>query len=174
MEKRCANCNEPMNLLREGAKYCSGRCRVAVHRRKPPKPPFPHEMVERSTWVRAEGKRPLMASGGYASSTDPATWSTYSEAKEGHCGDGLGFMLGGGIGCVDLDGSLIDGKLTTLARRHIRMISERVIFCEVSQSGRGVHIFIEAPESKGTCRPGYERYTRDRFIRVTGNEFKLR
>jgi len=86
-------------------------------------------------------------------------------------GDGLGIMLGAGLGCIDLD-DVSDAR----AREYIANIPERVIFIERSVSGRGVHVFIDAPEGPGSRRilPDglhVERYTRARFIRVTGERF---
>lgn len=132
-------------------------------------------MTDRARWVRRdERKRPLRVSGGLASSTDLGTWSTHAEALKSTIGVGLGFVLGDGIGCVDLDGCLIDGVLADWASEVIDSITEPVIFMEVSQSGEGVHVFIEAPEGRGSkIRDGrkIERYTVGRFIAVTGKVF---
>lgn len=76
-------------------------------------------------------------------------------------------MLGDGLGCYDLD-HVTDGA----ARQIIADIPERVIFLERSMSGAGVHVFVEAPEGPGRRRDGVERYTRARFIRVTGVSFR--
>lgn len=143
-------------------KYCNEACRSRYRRSIA----IPSEMTSRRAWVRADGKRPVQVNGRPASTTDPATWSTYAAVKAGP-GDGYGIMLGDGLGCIDLD----DVTPVEVARV-LEGIAERVIFIETSQSGEGVHIFIEADEGPG----GYvtisgvraERYTRARFIRVTG------
>ena len=79
-------------------------------------------------------------------------------------------MLGGGIGCYDLD-DVTDEQ----ARSFAASILEHIIFAERSQSGRGVHLFIEAGESPGWRRVvdgvSVERYTRERYIAVTGDRF---
>lgn len=77
-------------------------------------------------------------------------------------------MLGGGIGCYDLD-HVSDAD----ARDFLSTVSEPVLFVERSMSGEGVHIFVEADESKGWRRGNVERYTRERFIRMTGNRLSL-
>ncbi|MFF1382783.1 bifunctional DNA primase/polymerase [Arthrobacter sp. NPDC058288] len=134
-------------------------------------------MTERARWIRRTStKRPITVAGRPASSTDPATWSTFAEAKASHAGIGLGFVLGDGIGCIDLDHCFIDGALAGWAAEYIRSVSEPVIFAEVSQSGEGVHLFIEAPEAPGRkIRDGrnIERYTAGRYIAVTGNKLTL-
>lgn len=81
-------------------------------------------------------------------------------------------MLGAGIGCFDLDHCSDDE-----ARVFAASITEPIIFAERSQSGNGVHIFIEAPEGPGWKRTigglSVERYTADRFIRMTGRRIRL-
>lgn len=132
-------------------------------------------MVDEHRWVRAAGKRPITTTGAPASSTSPGTWSTFDAVQEGP-GDGFGFMLGGGVGCYDLDGAVADGAVLPWARRVIEGIPEPVLFTELSVSGRGLHVFVEAEEGRGTRRavPGgaVERYTRARFIRC-GTPFKM-
>jgi primase-polymerase (primpol)-like protein len=120
-------------------------------------------------WTRARGKVPLQTSGRLASSTDPGTWASFDEVQQGR-GDGYGFMLGAGWGCYDLDHVTDDES-----RRFISTVPERILFCERSLSGEGVHVFVEAPEAPGWRRIvdglQVERYTRERFIRMTGSKF---
>lgn len=174
MESRnCAGCGEPINLLRADAVTCSARCRKRVSRR----PAIPVEMTSRDRWMRrSASKRPLTVAGKAASSTDPSTWSSYASAVASKVGAGLGFALGEGIGCYDLDHCFTDGVADSWVAEFIRSIPEPVLFVEVSQSGEGVHIFVEAPEGPGTkTRNGknIERYTSGRYIAVTGKVFKL-
>lgn len=109
------------------------------------------------------GKRPIQTSGRAASTTDPATWASFAEVSKSTSGDGFGIMLGGGLGCYDLDHVTDDEAHAFLAT-----IPEPVVYVERSVSGHGIHVFVEAPEGRGTRRPGVERYTRARFIRMTG------
>lgn len=126
-------------------------------------------MTVRSRWTRADGKRPIQPTGRAASSTDPRTWSLFAEVQAG-AGDGFGIMLGDGLGCYDLD-DVSDLE----ARDFIDSVSEPIVFAERSMSGRGVHVFIEASAAPGrkTIVGGIsvERYTQERFIRVTGSAF---
>ncbi|MFS0718852.1 bifunctional DNA primase/polymerase [Arthrobacter sp. 1P04PC] len=134
-------------------------------------------MTGRTRWVRRTStKRPVTIAGKPASATDPSTWASYADAKASSAGVGLGFVLGDGIGCIDLDHCLDGGVLADWAAEYIRTFSEAVIFAEVSQSGEGVHLFIEAPEGPGRkIRDGrnIERYTSGRYIAVTGNKLIL-
>lgn len=169
----CEGCGEPINLLRDDARTCSPRCRKRVSRRAQ----FPESMTSRDRWVRRTAdKIPLTVAGKFASSTDPRSWSSFAEARKSGAGVGLGFILGDGIGCVDLDHCFDGGKLADWAAECIASITEPIIFAERSQSGDGVHVFIEAPEAPGRkIRDGrnIERYTAGRYIAVTGDRLKL-
>ena len=86
---------------------------------------LPAEMRERDRWVRwklqprggATTKVPLTLAGRMASSTDPATWSSHASARRSKVGDGLGFVLGDGIGCIDLDGCSRKGVVSEFAQK---------------------------------------------------------
>lgn len=110
---------------------------------------------------------PVTPTGSSASTTDPSTWSAYRDVRDGP----HGIMLGDGLGCYDLD-HVTDDE----ARAFIASIPEPVVYAERSMSGDGVHVFIVAPESKGWRRVidgvHVERYSRARFIRVTGDTFR--
>lgn len=140
----------------------------------------------RGRWVRAggpTGKRPMQVNGRWASSTNPATWSDFDEVLDGP-GTGFGVMMGAqpgesvGVGVYDLDGVLDEaGNLAPWAREALNRIEEPILFAEVSVSGRGVHVFVEAVEGPGT-KPragevGPEFYSRDRFIRTTLQPFDM-
>lgn len=169
----CEGCGEPLGLYRSQARTCSARCRKRVSRRGQ----FPEALTGRNRWVRrTASKRPVTVDGSPASSTDLSTWSSFAEAKASTAGVGLGFVLGDGIGCIDLDHCFEDGELADWAKKAIESITEPIIFAEVSQSGNGVHVFIEAPEAPGRMiRDGrnIERYTAGRYIGVTGNRLTL-
>src|SRR5690606_1418508 len=98
----CERCGERLAVAGRGRtrRYCSTRCRVAAHRARRR---LPRELTERARWVRHDRKVPITPDGRPASATDPRTWSTYSEATRSKVGDGLGFVLGGGIACLDID-----------------------------------------------------------------------
>lgn len=181
MVKVCeCGCGKDMSMRRSDARFASSRCRVRAHRAKADR--IPERMRREDRWMRwtlakrgdRMTKRPLTVAGRSGSSTNPATWSTYEAAKASIVGTGVGYALGAGIGCYDLDDALQDGHLKPWAADVLAGIPEPVIFMEVSQSGRGVHVFIEAPEGPGrVIRDGrkIERYTAGRFIAMTGQRF---
>lgn len=121
--------------------------------------------------MRADGKRPVQPCGRPASSTDSGTWSSFAEVRSG-AGDGFGIILGGGLGCYDLD-DVTDEQV----REFVATVSEPIVFVERSVSGKGAHVFIESPPGWGWQREidgvHVERYSQARFIRVTGVRFEV-
>lgn len=172
-ERCCEGCGAPLRLYRSQARTCSARCRKRVSRRHA----LPDEMTSRNRWVRrTKAKRPITAAGKPASVTDPATWTTFADAKASSAGAGIGYVLGDGIGCWDLDHCIVDGVLAPWARQFITAIGFPLLI-EVSQSGEGVHVFVKAPEGPGRkIRDGercIEFYSAGRYIAVTGNKLTL-
>jgi len=112
------------------------------------------------------------ARGRRASSTDPATWTDFevSLAASGRY-DGIGIVLGDGLGGVDLDNSLTeDGQLKPWAAQIVERLSS---YSEVSPSGRGVKIFlwgsIEREGNRRDLGDGHiEVYSTERYFTVTG------
>lgn len=86
-------------------------------------------------------------------------------------------MLGGGLACHDLDHALAGGGLKPWAREVLDGITEPILFAEVSVSGEGLHVFVEAPEGPGRKRKvgdgGHEFYSRARFIRTTLEKYDM-
>lgn len=156
------------------ARYCSGRCRQAAYRaRRAAEPALPRELTERDRWVRRQRKRPLTVRGAAASVTNPRTWSSYAAARSSVKGDGIGFVLGDGVGCIDLDDCIVGGKVEPWARAILDRCPPTYV--EVSMSGRGLHIFGLLPEGAGRGQrggDGIEWYSVGRYIAVTGDRFE--
>lgn len=188
-EQSCGHCGASMKLYRAGARYCSGACRVAAHRARKkaaepvPESVLPVEMTSSPRWVRWElqdrggrtTKVPLRADSGHLASVSvPNSWTSYEAAVASQHGDGIGWVLGNGIGCIDLD-HCIDGRgaLADWAREIVDEHREDALLIEVSQSGRGLHIFRPMARGRGRVRPGVEVYPPDsgRYIAVTGRRF---
>ncbi|NOJ59747.1 DNA primase [Arthrobacter sp. 260] len=177
-ERVCEYCGESINLLRAGARFCSTKHRVYASR----KPVLPVEMTSKARWMRWKPVRrggrvtklPITTEGKPASSTNTATWCSYQVARQSTLGTGLGFALGEGIGCIDLDHCIIDGVVAEWARAILDSCPPTYI--EVSQSGEGLHIFGLLPEGSGrNIRSGemaIEFYSAGRYIAVTGNSFE--
>lgn len=161
---RCAWCSRVF-AGRADARFCSGRCRVASHRAD-----VPLEMRRLRRWLRHEAKRPISVTGGPASSTNSHTWSSFERANSARIGDGLGFALGDGVACIDLDHCLSDGVLADWAAPIVAACQGTYI--EVSPSGEGLHIFGFAVVGRGRRRAGVEVYDRGRYMTVTKRRFR--
>ena len=149
-------------------RYCSTRCRVAAHRARHR---LPRELTERARWVRHEVKRPITPDGRPASSTNPRTWSTYREAARSKVGDGLGFVLGDGVACLDIDRCLDErGRPDARAREILARVPDAYV--EISPSGRGLHVWGVAPEQPGRRYKDYEAYSTGRYVTVTGRVYR--
>lgn len=116
----------------------------------------PRQMQGTPRWLRwklvKRGERwtkmPITLSGRPASVKDPDTWADYFDALWTPKGDGIGFVLGEGIGCIDLDNALTEeGTLTAWAEKILARAPET--FMEVSHSGRGLHIWGLLEEAPG-------------------------
>ena len=168
----CAECGVRFGHSKPGRppKFCTPACGSRARVRKHRARQLPAELTGRVQWTRRVGKRPVMVDGSPASSTRPATWSTYRAVKSSAVGDGFGVMLGRGLACIDLDGCLDGDDLAAWARDAIDV---EPVWVERSLSGTGLHVFHLAPEAPGTMRDGVERYSRARFIAVTGERFVL-
>lgn len=160
-------------IKRRHAVTCSPRCRTARHRARS----VPAELTRRDRWVRrAASKVPLQSGGGVASSTSPATWSSYQEAKRSRVGVGIGYVLadGDGIVCLDLDHVIDGGRLDPAAERLLARIPATYI--EVSPSGAGLHVWGRGhlPCGRRTRVDGVavEAYGSGRYITVTGQRWQ--
>lgn len=158
-------------------RFCSTRCRVAAHRARRAEAALPAELTGRERWVRRdERKAPRTVEGGFASVSDPATWSAHREAAASKAGVGLGYMLaeGDGIVCIDLDHCLEGGQLATWAREVLDRCPAS--YTEVSPSGDGLHIWGRGELERGRRirRDGaaIEVYGQGRYVAMTGRRFE--
>lgn len=173
--RTCEYCGIRITAKRADARYCSSAHRIYAHRTQKAAGGVPVELIRRDRWVRyAPNKTPLRTNGHAASSTDPKTWATYTAAAASRAGIGLGFVLGDGIGCIDLDHVLEDGSPTPEAEEFLADYPDHYI--EISPSGDGLHIWGTADEAAGTRRReagiSVERYSTGRYITVTGNIYQ--
>jgi primase-polymerase (primpol)-like protein len=160
----CERCSTDLPVrTRQGARFCSTRCRVAAHRAG-----LPHDLRSRPRWVtHSKAKVPLTPRGRPASSTDRETWSRYEDVKDL---PRRGFVLNGdGIVCLDLDHCLIDGRVTGRAAEILARCPSTYV--EVSLSGTGLHVWGRASVPAGRRLDGVEVYGTGRYIAVTGERF---
>lgn len=177
MIDECERCGNPVRVGGRGRpqRFCSAACKQAAYRARQSLFDVPQEMRFRRRWTRRDGKRPVQVDGRPASSTSATTWASFEQVAGSKTGDGLGFMLGDGIGCIDLDHCLVRGELAVWAREVLET-AEDVIFVERSLSGTGLHIFQRVPEARGRIEVTpdggrIERFSRARFIAVTGDRW---
>jgi hypothetical protein len=113
-----------------------------------------------------------------ASSTAPSTWSTFNQALAAHqtaAFDGVGFVFaaGGGLFGVDLDGcrNPVMGAVEPWA---VDIMSRLNTYCEVSVSGRGIHVIGKgrlpsgSPTANRRRKGNIEMYDAGRYFCVTG------
>ncbi|WP_125262328.1 bifunctional DNA primase/polymerase [Streptomyces alboflavus] len=175
--RRCEHCDEPMPITaRSHARFCKPACRAAAHRASRA---IPAELTARPRWVRRTARKvPVTVGGCAASSTDPASWSTYRDAARSTAGAGLGFVLDGdGLVCLDLDHCLdAEGTVAGWARNILDMAADST-WVEVSPSGDGLHVWGhgQLPDDAGRrLQLGdgtVELYSTGRYIAVTGRTF---
>lgn len=151
---------------------------------------IPTDLTERRQWVcwktvprgGTPTKLPFQPSGQPASSTDPATWSTYEEAATapGYDGPGYVFAADDPFCGIDLDGCRDPqtGAVAEWARAIIKRLNS---YSEVSPSGSGVKMWVRAKSPFDTGKnfklahpplggknPGIEVYDHGRYFAVTG------
>ena len=136
---------------------------------------IPDELRQLKQWVcvHSNSKAPMQALTYFpASSTNPATWSTFEDAvlsvKLG-LHDGIGFVFNdNGIVGIDIDDGYENGYPTQLATDILGMCCS---YTEVSKSGRGFHILVKGdiPFKGKNNLAGVEIYKTARFFIMTGD-----
>jgi putative DNA primase/helicase len=149
---------------------------------------IPKELRKRNQWVawkfgkmKANGKRPKIpfnpATGRSAKTNDPATWGSFSEARQRCENDnlnGIGFVFtkGDPYCGIDLDNcrNPKTGKLNKFARTIVRSLKD---YAEVSPSGKGVKIITKGKlPGKGINMRRIEMYDNNRYFTITGRVLK--
>lgn len=178
--RTCANCGTPINGKRANARYCTKSCRnIASRRRK--HCTIPAVMRQKDRWVtwkpvrrgQTVAKTPMTTDSRMASVADPGTWAPYEHVA--HL-ERKGFVLGDGIGCIDLDHCIEGGQIAGWAADIIEEYKQSAYLVEVSPSGTGIHIFTHLPDGPDQkIRDGrnievYPPCSR-RYICVSGKEW---
>ena len=139
---------------------------------------FPEHLKTYAQWVlwkleEREGKLtkvPYQVNGLKASTTDPATWTTYSDAaahQDGYAGVGIVVTRESGFIFLDLDHCISpDGAVDAWAQD---IVDELDSYAELSPSQTGLHIWVRGVlPPDGRRRGSVEMYDRDRYGTVTG------
>ncbi|WP_049904966.1 phage NrS-1 polymerase family protein [Haloferax gibbonsii] len=148
----------------------------------PTRDQLPESLLEQATWVGwrrqtrggDETKVPRDVTGGYASATDSATWTTFEEARayaQDGPADGVGYVFtddGPFVG-IDLD-KCRDPETGVTDEWAQELIDRLDSYTEVSPSGTGYHVIIRGVLPPGGNRTGdLELYDDARFFTVTGD-----
>ncbi|MDB5057243.1 MAG: putative P-loop ATPase-like protein [Chloroflexi bacterium] len=112
-----------------------------------------------------------------ASTTDPATWSSfeaaceaYEDADNAYSGIGFVFAAGGGVFGFDAD-HMRDAETGEIQPEARAWLDRLNTYAEVSQSETGIHAIgfgVLPGEGKNPKSLPYELYDRERFFTVTG------
>lgn len=120
-------------------------------------------------------KPPLSVKGGYAKSTTPSTWASYSAAEQyalRRPGTGVGYVLtaADGLTGIDIDGCRdpVTGKLDRWAEE---VLAAAETYAEISPSGTGIRMFASGKVERSTAfKPaGIEIYNEGRYLTITGH-----
>ena len=123
---------------------------------------------------------------GFADTTNPKTWVNFktleaifneSDVQEKVVGIGFVFTKGDNLMGVDLDGAILDGKITGVAKK---ILDSSDTYAEVSPSGKGLHIIFQKPypSLKGVRNKfvingqDVEVYEHSRYFTFTGKRLK--
>ncbi len=106
--------------------------------------------------------------------TDSGTWASFSKASEaveryGHAGVGFVFTREDPYCGVDLDNCIASGEVAPWAMEIVEALDS---YTELSPSGTGLKIWVEASKSGERCKTGdFEMYDRKHFFTFTGERF---
>ena len=120
---------------------------------------------------------PVTVDGSPASSTDLSTWAALPQAESSDVGEGLGFALGDGFACIDLDHCYDErNHLTPWAKMLIAPVADST-WIEISPSGNGLHIWGRCGERTGLkvrndLGMNIEAYSQGRYMTYTGHRFR--
>ena len=124
-------------------------------------------------WAGKWTKVPYIATHptGRASSTNPATWRSFDEARaayEDGKGDGLGIVLGDGLVGIDLD-NCRHPKTREFAPSALAIVRVLNSYTEISPSGYALHVLARGALPPGRRKKGVvEMYAEGRYFTLTG------
>ena len=144
---------------------------------------IPQELRDLPQWVawrfaKRDGnakptKVPINAeTGKAASSTDPATWTSFEKAlvayQSGH-GDGIGFVFSTDDPYTGIDLDSCYDEVGQMAEWAENIVVRLDSYTELSPSGRGLQIIIRGTlPAKGRRKGAIEMYSEGRYFTMTG------
>ncbi len=154
-------------------------------------PNIPQEMKQHPNWVlwkkilidgqEKVDKVPYQIDGKYAKVNDPTTWTNFDNAVTAYQANpkvfaGIGYIFDNPndtLVFVDLDHCIIDNVISDTSKYWVEKFGS---YTEISQSGKGLHIFVKGKKPGDKCRndkekKGFEIYEIGRFCAITGNVF---
>jgi hypothetical protein len=143
---------------------------------------IPVELRDRDQWVvwrreEHDGKPtkvPCTTTGQRASSTDPATWTSFEDARSAEGFDGMGYVFSADdpFAGIDLDDCFEGGDLHPSASKIVQALDS---YTETSVSGRGLHVLVRGELNGSRRRTGktpwrgeFEVYDQGRYFCMTG------
>lgn len=121
-----------------------------------------------------QSKVPFQPQGAHASSTNPDTWNsleTCYRALQGGNYDGIGLILSPAVNLtfIDLDACLVDGEPNEFAQSVLERLPDT--YTEISQSGRGLHLFVHGSIPHAVKKPEIEMYHAGRYCACTFHSY---
>lgn len=145
--------------------------------------PVPQALRDARRWVvwrHLEGRKPPVGPDGYPLKNwnDSASWMSYEEALEVFAEaevDGIGFVLGGGFGGLDLD-DCRDPESGELHPKALSLLSAYDdAYAEVSPSGKGIKLFARVSgasvQLEWNARSGQAELKTSGYFCVTGDAY---
>lgn len=120
-------------------------------------------------------KVPYQPDGSAASSTDPATWSSFEYvqiAYEGRAFDGVGYVLAADDPFVafDFDHCVEDGRI--IDPKVVGYVALLDSYTEITPSGTGLRVIVRGKLVGQDRKQGnYECYDDKRFVTITGRRY---
>jgi putative DNA primase/helicase len=140
---------------------------------------IPDELKPRKQWVcwryeTREGKKtkvPYQSNRKPASSTDPATWTTFDDVTKAQGFDGIGFVVTFPYTGIDIDHcrNPQTGELSEYAKSVIATLNS---YSEVTPSNAGIRVWVKGKligSGNKNNKLNIEFYDNARFFTVTGN-----
>jgi putative DNA primase/helicase len=98
-------------------------------------------------------------------------WDAYRQQPDRWAGVGFALINGDGVGAIDLDDCLKNGKFTEdlNVQRIVKALEDGGCYMEVSPSGGGLRAIGPTDGFNTLAKPPYEAYSHNKFVTITGH-----